>query len=65
MLRFGETKIAKDKIYAAKKPIKIRSVNVGNIFSSKLIKKTNSKYFILDSNFKILYGMVVMICVLI
>ena len=46
MLRFGETKIAKEKIYAAKKPIKIRGVNVDKIFSSKLIKKTNSKYFI-------------------
>ena len=47
MLRFGETKIAKEKIYDAKTPIKIWNVNVDNIVISKLVKiKTNSKYFI-------------------
>ena len=47
MLRFGETKIAKEKFYATKKPIKIWSVNVDNIDISKLVKtKNNSKYLI-------------------
>ena len=47
MLRFGKTKIAKEKFYAAKKPIKIWDVNVENIVISKLVKtKTNSKYCI-------------------
>ena len=30
MLRFGKTKIAKEKFYAAKKPIKIWDVNFEN-----------------------------------
>ena len=47
MLRFGEAKIAKEKFYAAKKPIEIWDVNVDNIAISKLVKaKTNSKYLI-------------------
>ena len=47
MLRFGETKIAKEKFYAAKKAINIWDVNVDNIVISKLVKrKTNSKYLI-------------------
>ena len=47
MLRFGETKIAKEKFYAAKKTIKIWSVNLDNLVISKLIKtKTNSNYLI-------------------
>ena len=49
MLRFGEREreIAKEKFYAAKKPIKIWDVNVEKIAISKLIKtKTNSKYLI-------------------
>ena len=47
MLRSGETKIGKDKLYAAKKAINIWSVNIDNIFISKLIRtKTNSKYLI-------------------
>ena len=47
MLRFGETKTAKEKFYAAKKPINICDVNVDNIVISKLIEtKTNSKYLI-------------------
>ena len=47
MVRFGEKEIAKEKFYAAKKPIKIWDVNVDNIVISKLIEtKTNSKYLI-------------------
>ena len=47
MLRFGETKIAKEKFYAAKNPIKVWDINVANIVISKLVKtKTNSKYCI-------------------
>ena len=47
MLRFGETKVTREKVYAAKKPIKIWDVNVGNIFISKLVKtKTNYKNLI-------------------
>ena len=46
-MRFGEKEIAKEKFYAAKKPIKIWDVNVDNIVISKLVKtKTNSKYLI-------------------
>ena len=47
MLRFGETKIAKEKFYAIKKQINIWDVNVDNIVISKSIEaKTNSKYLI-------------------
>ena len=47
MLKFGETKVTKEKIYAAKKPRKIWDVNVDNIVISKLFEtKTNSKYLI-------------------
>ena len=47
MLTFGETKIAKKKFDAAKKPIEIWDVNVDNLVISKLVKtKTNSKYLI-------------------
>ena len=47
MLRFGETKITKEKFYAAKKAINIWDVNVDNIVISKLVKtKTSSKYLI-------------------
>ena len=35
MVRFGGREIAKEKFYAAKKPIKIWDVNVGNIVISK------------------------------
>ena len=38
MLRFGETEIAKEKVCAAKKPINIWDVNIGNIVTSKLIE---------------------------
>ena len=47
MSRFRETKVTKEKFYAAKKTIKIGVVNVDNIVISKLVKtKTNSKYLI-------------------
>ena len=47
MLGSGEKEIAKQKFYAAEKPIKIWDVNVDNIVVSKLIEtKTNSKYLI-------------------
>ena len=47
MLIFGETKVIKEKFYAAKEPIKLRDVNVDNIVISRLIKtKTNSKRLI-------------------
>ena len=35
MLRSAETKVTKENIYAAKKPIKICDVNVDNIAISK------------------------------
>ena len=42
MLRFGETKVTKEKFYAAKKkPIKIWDINVDNIVISKLIETKN------------------------
>ena len=47
MLRFGETKIVKDKFYAAKKPINTWDVNVDNKVISKLVKtKSHCKYLI-------------------
>ena len=47
MMRFGETKIAKKRSYAAKKPIKIWDVNVDKIVISKLVNtKTNCKHLI-------------------
>ena len=47
MLRFGETKIAKEKFYTAKKPINIWDGNIDNVVISKLGKtKTNSKYLV-------------------
>ena len=43
MLRNGETKLAKEKFYGAKKPVDIWNVNVDNIVISKLFEtKTNS-----------------------
>ena len=45
MLRFEETKIAKEKFYTAIKPLKVWNANVENVAISKLVKtKTNSKY---------------------
>ena len=47
MLRFTETKVAKEKFYVAKEPIKIWDVNVDNIVISQLVKtKSNFKYLI-------------------
>ena len=47
MLRFEETKAAKEKNYGAEKPINIWDVNVDYLVISKLVEtKTNSKYLI-------------------
>ena len=46
MLRFGETKVTKEKFYTSKKPLKIWDVHVDNIVMSKLLKATSSKYLI-------------------
>ena len=47
MLRFGETKVTKDKFYTGKKTIKIQDVNADNIVILKSIEtKTNCKYLI-------------------
>ena len=47
MLRFGKTKVSKQKLYGAKSPINIWHVNVDNIAISKLVEtKTNSKYLL-------------------
>ena len=47
MVQFQKTKIAKEKFYDAKKPIKIWDVNVDDIVISKLAKtETNSNYLI-------------------
>ena len=44
MVRFGEKEIAKEKFYAAERPIKNCDVNVDDTVISKLVKtKTNSK----------------------
>ena len=46
-MKFGYRETAKDKFYAAKRPIKICDVNVDNIVISKLVKtRTNSMYLI-------------------
>ena len=45
MLRFGERKIGKEKIYTTKKPTETWNTYVEKIVISKLIEiKTNSKY---------------------
>ena len=47
MLKFNETKVAKETFYGAKEPISIWDVNVDNIVISKLAKtKSDSKYLI-------------------
>ena len=54
-MKLVKTEIAKEKLYAAKRPIKICDVIVDNIVISKLVKtKTNSKYLIgyLDKNIR-------------
>ena len=46
-MRFGEREIAKEKFYAAKKPMKIWAVHIDDIVISKFVKtKTDSKYLI-------------------
>ena len=44
MLRFGETKVVKEELYVAQKPINIWYANVDNIVISNLIETNNSKY---------------------
>ena len=46
-MRFEDREIAKERFYAAKRPIKLCDVNVDNTVIWKLVKtKTNSKYLI-------------------
>ena len=46
-MRFGETKVTKEKFYADKIASKIWDLNVDDTFISKLVKiETNSKYLI-------------------
>ena len=46
-MRFGETKVTKEKFYAAKTTIKIWDFNVDNIIISKLVKtRSHFKYLI-------------------
>ena len=50
-MKLRETKVTKEKFYAAQKPTKFWDVNVENIVFSKLVKtKTNSKYLIAYSD---------------
>ena len=54
-MKLGKTEIAKEKFYAAKKPIKICDVAVDDIVISKLGKaKSNSKHLVgyLDKNIR-------------
>ena len=44
MLKFGETKVTKEKFYAAKKPTKIWDVKVDSIVSKLVKTETNSMY---------------------
>ena len=48
MLRFGETKVANEKLYAAEKPIKFCGVNIDNIaITNETIEtKINFNYLI-------------------
>ena len=47
MFRFGETKVTKEKFYAAKKSMKTWDVHVNNTVISIFIEtKTNFKYLI-------------------
>ena len=47
MLKYGDTKLAKEKFYVAKNLINTWDVNVENIVFSKLVEtRTNSKYLI-------------------
>ena len=61
-MRFGEKEIAKEKFYAAKKPIKIWDVNVDNIVISKLIEtKTNSSKYLVGIKFDKVITLLVLI----
>ena len=47
ILRFGETKVAKEEFYRTKKTLKLCDFDVNNIvFQKSFEKKTNSKYLI-------------------
>ena len=47
MLRFRETKVAKEKLYGVRTPIHTLDVNFDNTIISKLLEtKTNFKYLI-------------------
>ena len=47
MVRFGDIEKAKEKFYAAKRPIKNWNVNVDNIVISEVVKtKISSKVFV-------------------
>ena len=47
MVKFGKIEIEKEKLYAAKRPIKNWDFNVEDIVISKLVKtKTSSKYLV-------------------
>ena len=46
MVRFGKTKVAKEKLYGERKPINIWDVNVDNIVIWTLVLIINSKYII-------------------
>ena len=50
MLKFGETKVTKEKFYAAKKPTKIWDVKVDSIVS-KLVK-TKTKFYVFEWIFR-------------
>ena len=43
MVKFGETKVTKEKFYNTKKPIKIWDVNGDNTVISKSVKTLNIK----------------------
>ena len=49
ILRFGETKVAKENFYVTKKPIKIWDVNVDDMVVSKLIETKSNFKIRLDS----------------
>ena len=45
MLKFGETKIAKERFYSTKTPIKTWVINVDNIVILKFIEKKKFEVF--------------------
>ena len=46
MVRFGKTKVAKEKLHGGRKPVNIWDVNVDNIVIWTLVLIINSKYMI-------------------